>query len=259
MQHFVSFQSPLANFVRLTDSAINKARQLTQDVKSGALNTGWAGLSGFNPNNPAAVHDNLQHRLIDKTIYKASTGENPNQYFRNGSLQQRTKLMPLVQGKNISRNKKALVNETIEKLVDTASVPYSYMKQNYEPDQILPVDTRPLMPYLRNKFSDGDRLAGTQISNKLFKQNPDIDNSGFRQKYIQAMQEDEFLRKPINIKLESEKKQNLATPASKLRAKLKDRQNYSDVFDTSKYETVDQYIDRNRLLDAYRNKGLMPR
>lgn len=252
MQHF-------ANFIRLTDSAINKARQLTQDVKSGALNTGWAGLSGFNPKNPAMVHDNLQHRLIDKTIYKASTGENPNQYFRNGSLQQKTKLMPLVQGKNISRNKKALVNETIEKLVDTASMPYSYMKQNYEPDQVLPVDTRPLMPYLRKKFSDGDRLAGTQISNKIFKQNPDIDNSGFRQKYIQAMQEDEFLRKPINIKLESEKKQNLATPASKLRAKLKDRQNYSDVFDTSKYETVDQYIDRNRLLDAYRNKGLMPR
>lgn len=255
MQHFTHFGSSTASFVRLTDSAINKARQLTQDVKY----TGWSGLSGFNPNNPAAVHDNLQHRLVDKTIYKASTGENPNQYFRNGSLQQKTKLMPLVQGKNISRDKKDLVNETIEKLVDTASMPYSYMKQNYEPDQILPVDTRPLMPYLRKKFSDGDRLAGTQISNKIFKQNPNIDNNSFRQKYIQAMQEDEFLRKPMNIKLESEKKKNLATPASKLRAKLKDRQNYSDIFDTSKYETVDQYIDRNRLLDAYRDKGLMPR
>jgi hypothetical protein len=259
MQHFVSFQSPLANFVRLTDSAINKARQLTQDVKSGALNTGWAGLSGFNPNNPAAVHDNLQHRLIDKTIYKASTGQDPNQYFRQGSLQQKTKMMPLAQGKNISRDKRELVNETVEKLVDTASMPYSYMKQNYEPDQVLPTDTRPLMPYLRKKFSDGDRLAGTQVSNKIFKQNPTIDNQSFRQKYIQEMQEDAPLRKPMNIKLESEKKKNQATAGSKLRAKMKDRQNYSDAFDTSRYTDVEQYIDRNKLLDAYRAKGIMPR
>jgi len=252
MQHF-------ASFVRLTDAAINKARQLTQNVKSGALNTGWAGLSGFNPNNPAAIHDNLQHRLVDKTIYKASTGQDPNQYFRQGSLQQKTKMMPLAQGKNVSRDQKDLINETVEKLVDTASMPYSYMRQNYEPDQVLPIDTRPLMPYLRKKFSDGDRLAGTQISNKLFKQNPKIDNNSFRQKYIQEMQEDAPLRRPMNIKLESEKRKNQTTAGSKLRAKLQDRQNYSDVFDTSKYETVDQYIDRNRLLDAYRAKGLMPR
>ncbi|MCA2594107.1 MAG: hypothetical protein IM526_02950 [Microcystis sp. M38BS1] len=248
MQHF-------ANFIRLSDKNINAARKKITELQP----NGWTELSGFKSDNtPSALklHDTLQHRLIDKPIFKAATGIDPNTLFPSGSPQQATKMMPLVQqSPSISRDRRNVLNETIEKMVDVGTFP-SYRSR-------LPVDTMELlpntkfdavMPYIRKKAKPADRLAAEAISMTFL---PTSSNEEFRNIYLDTAQRDSRIRAAMKErlpKLATEKLQPNASAGQRLRAKLEDRKNYSKQFDWTRDLSA-----REDRLNQYRQTGLMPR
>lgn len=185
MQHFVSFHLPQANFVNLSDKNLNKARSLILQAKEGKLNE-WATLSKLNTNklSPAGkVHDELQHPLIKKSLYKAATGVNPNTFFETDSPQHQTKLMPLTQNKNLTSLQKDTVNETTEKLVDIAMYPRNKLKDYVALNPTLPINPNAVLPYIRKNFDSGRRLAAMSEGDELTR----LDNKSFRNKYIAKM------------------------------------------------------------------------
>ena len=239
MRHF-------ANFIRLTDKTLNKTRELISKP-----NDTFSKLSGFDYGNlPSALklHDSLQHKLINKPVFKAATGINPNNLFPADSAQQKTSIMPLV-------NNGGKINETIEKLVDSVTFPEARNRLPIDTEAILP-NTRfeAVLPYVRKKFNDSERLAATD---KALRYLPNNDNQTFREIYLDSVKRDTRIKK---MDLERVRKTNLeklqpnATVGDTLRAKLKDRKNYSKAFDWS-----NDLSGREDTLQKYRSTGLMPR
>lgn len=251
MQHFTHFATTTANFIRLSDKNINAARKKIIELQP----NGWTELSGFKSDNTSSalkLHDTLQHKLIDKPIFKAATGINPNTLFPSGSAQQRTSMMPLVQDPTKSRE---VINETIEKMVDVGTFPNAGSR--------LPVDTSELLPntkfdavmsYIRKKAKPADRLAAEAISLRYL---PEATNKDFREMYIDtARRENRILahNRTRLPQLATEKLPPNASAGQRLRAKLEDRKNYSKQFDWTR-----DLAAREDRLNQYRQTGLMPR
>lgn len=154
MQHF-------ANFIRLSDKNINAARTLTINNLSRQRSdpNSFTQLSGIKPtaNNGLDRHDALQHTPITKQHYKTLTGNNPNQYFPEGSLAKSgamtTTTMPL------APNVPEKVNTAIELMADTLSEPQrrAYVRftetvpRNITPDVV--------HSYIKRKNTHPERLS----------------------------------------------------------------------------------------------------
>lgn len=249
MKHF-------ASFVRLSDKNLDAARELLKQAKKGEVNN-WSQLSGFNPKKTSGVlrmHDSLQHKLVDKPLFKEATGIDPNTLFRKGSLQQKTSQMPLVQNRQVPKDNREMVNETLEKLVDVASYRESVSRMPHDTSELLPnTKFEAVLPYIKKKFSQPERLAGMKLGQHL----DYMDNRNFRSTYISNMRDNKMRRNMANErigKLNSESLPLNASKADSLRAKLIDRQNYTNALNQG-----DNLPNREVKLNMYRQTGLMPR
>lgn len=249
MQHF-------ASFIRLSDKNLDAARGLLNQAKKGEVNN-WSQLSGFNPKKTSGVlrtHDSLQHRLIDKPLFKATTGVDPNTLFRDGSLQQKTSQMPLVQNRQVPKNSREMANETLEKLVDVASYPESVSRMPHDTSKLIP-NTKfdAVLPYIKKKFTQPERLAGMKFGQHL----DYMDNRNFRSQYMSDMRDNKMRRSMAEKRVDKLNSESLPPDASKadsLRAKLSDRQNYTNALNQN-----DNLSNREVKLNQYRQTGLMPR
>lgn len=173
MQHFVSFNLSQANFIRLSDKNINAARNLTvNNLNRQKIDpNSFTQLSGIKPSANTGLdrHDALQHTPITKKHYKTLTGNNPNQYFPEGSLARSGAMdkttMPL------APNVPEKVNSAIELMADTLSEPQkrAYVRftetvpRNITPDVV--------HSYIKRKNTQPERLSamlatdGTTIEN----------------------------------------------------------------------------------------------
>lgn len=262
MKHF-------ANFVRLSDKNINQARIIIRGGDGKFPNNfdsqSFTRLSGFNPKEVAgtnlAYHDRVQHGIVTKELYRAATGNNPKQYFRNGSLAQKASIMPIVQNRQIPSNKREEINETTEDIVRAIANPEN-LSEKYGK---FPLNFKAINSYVKRTNTDSERLAARTYGKTLDTYNSFVpkeyypkesDNQKFRENYIDKMKQNDNRRKEGENIIKSMLSSNISNSASagdKLRNKLQQREAYSKQF-----ENPNSFV-KDAALKYYENIGLMPR
>jgi len=261
MQHF-------ASFVRLTDKTINQARAIIGGAgkfPNGFDSQSFTRLSGYDPMKSlvsnTSYHDRVQHGLVTKELYRAATGNNPKQYFRDDSLAQKSQVMPIVQNRQLSPEKKAEVNHTTEAVVRAVANPENISEKYGD----YPLNYKAINAYTRKVNTDSERLAARTNARTL--RSPDAftpsdyfpkesDNQKFRDYYIDKMKQNDARREEGKNMVKSYLSKGLGNPISvgdKLREKLQQRKIYSEQFNNPKP------FMRDAALKYYETTGLMPR
>jgi hypothetical protein len=281
MQHFASFHLSQANFIRLSDKNINQARKIMKEANSNNPQS-FTRLSGFDPNKSLGAninhHDNIQHGLVTKDLYKVATGTNPNQYFRDGSLAQKSSVMPIVQNRQLSPEKRNMINQTTEGIVRAVADPANMYSSGLGRN---PLNFKAIKAYSKKANTDSERLAARPVTTTLITPDPykpsqyfpeEKDNQKFKKYYIDKMRKNDrekvHLENSVRSSFEKENRIGIrgtiknkvsnmlgksTAAGDSLRNKLKQRESYSEQF------TKPNSLERDAALKYYETTGLMPR